>query len=210
MPAISVPLCIAIASLGIQAAAFPRPSRDELVAVRALRTLVRYRVMRATETIGDRTQRSICLQGWFHAPGRRELTRGALVLLSDGERLYDFGKGVRRVGDGGPASTRDRAQFQLAACPRFVAAKIGDRLVRGRRVDVDRRHADGFAVDAIGFGTQAAPVDLDVTLTDALPVELRLSDVALHGTSDLAPGGGRAAVVRIRHAFPLFTSQRHA
>ena len=210
VPAISVPLCIGLAALALQAAAFPRPSRNDLVAVRALTTLLRYRVMRAAETVSGSTHHSVCLQGWFHEPNRRALERGALVLIGGSERLYDFGKGVRRVGEPGFASTRDRARFQLAGCPRFIAAKIGDRLVHGRQVDVDAGRADGFHVEAIGFGEQTTPGDLLVRSDDYLPVELQVADGPLHGTSDLEPGGGRAAVIRIRRAFPLFTRQRHA
>ena len=210
VPAIAVPLCIGLASLALQAAAFSRPSRNDLVAVRALATLLRYRVMRAAETIGGRTQQSLCLQGWFHAPGRGALQRGALVLIGGSDRLYDFGKGVRRVGEPGVVSERQRARFQLAGCPRFIAAKIGERLVHGREVDVDAGRADGFAVDAIRFGEETSPGDLFVRSDDYLPVELQVSDGSLHGRSDLQPGGGRAAVMRIRRAFPLFTRRRHA
>lgn len=194
-----------LASVGVQAAAFRRPSPDDLVAVKALHALLDYRVMRATEDIGNRTSPAICLQGWFHSPRHRAPVRGALVLLGNGERLYDFGSGIRRFGDARRVEGVDRIRFILAGCPRVIAAEIGHRLVHSLRVDVDPGRADGLAVDSIGFGSRSKPIDLYVTRHTYAPVELALASNVVRGSSRLDPGGNRALVQRVRRAFHLGT-----
>ena len=204
-PAVCLPLCILLASLGVQAAAFRRPPRDDLVAATALRTLLGYHVMRATEDIANHTSPSVCLQGWFPAPRHRRLVRGALVLIGNGERLYDLGSGIRRLGKQGSVGTLDRLRFVLAGCPRFIGAGIGDGLLRNRRIDVDPARADGLAVDSIVFGKRRAPLDLLVTRRTYAPVELVSAGGSIHGRSRLEAGGSPALVRRVRTAFHLLT-----
>lgn len=202
-PAISLPLCIALASLGIQAAAFRRPPRDDLLAAKVVHTLLGYHLMRATEEVAHHPSSSICLQGWFPERGHRHLVRGELVLLGSGVRLYDLGSGVRRFGRRGGVSDLDRIRFLLAGCPRFIGEQIGRRLVRSLHVDVDRARADDLAARAIVFGRRSAPIDLFVTRHAYTPIWLALTGGPVRGTSDLEPGGSPALATKVRRAFDL-------
>src|SRR5207302_10746211 len=98
LPAITVPVCVAALGVGIQAPAFQRPPGDALVATDALRELLRYRVMRATEVVRSHELHSICGQGWYHRAHHRRLVPGALVWLSNGVKLYDVANGVHDIG----------------------------------------------------------------------------------------------------------------
>jgi hypothetical protein len=204
VPLIAVPVCILGAALGIQAAVLTRPSRDDLLAARVLHTLLGYHVMRATEAIGKHRSPAICLQGWFHAPRHHRPVRGELVLIGNGERLYDFGYGIRRVGAVGPVLGLDRIRFILAGCPRFIGAQVGSGLVRNVRLDVDPRRADGLATDSIAFGRRT-PVDLFVNPRSYKPVELAVARGSVHESSDLAPGASPAVVRLVRREFHLRT-----
>jgi hypothetical protein len=208
VPAIALALCVMLAALGIQAAALGRPSRDDIVAARVLRTLLGYRVIRSTEVIGRRSASAICLQGWFHAPRHHRAVRGELVLIGDGERLYDFGRGIRRLGEARPVPGLDRERFILAGCPRLIGTSLGDGLVRNARIDVDSRRADGLATDSIAFGRRAS-IDLFVDPHTYKPVELALTHGRLRGSSDLEPGGSPAVVRLVRRAFHLQTRSVH-
>jgi len=204
VPALALPACIALAGVGIQAAAFRRPARETLVAAEALHELLQYRVMRGTEQIGRQRLATTCVQGWYHTPRHRHLVPGAIVLVSNGERLYDFGNGVRRLGRQGRAGLTDRARFLLAACPRSIAERISVHLLGGQGVDTDPSHDDGASALAIAFGGRRRPIDLYVNRGTYRPVELKLSGT-VRGWSDLEPGGGRRAVIRVRRAFHLRT-----
>ena len=205
VPAFALPVSIALAGIGLQAVAFRRPARETLVATAALRELLRYRVMRGTEQLGRQRLATTCVQGWYRTPRHDRLVPGAIVLVSNGERLYDFGSGIRRVGVRGRVGPVDRARFTLAGCPRFIAEGIAFRLLKGDGVDTDPTHADGTPTLTMGFGTRRRSIDLSVDRTDYRPVELTLSARAVRGSSDLRPGGGRAAVIRVRRAFHLPT-----
>jgi hypothetical protein len=182
------------------------------VAARALRELVRYRVMRGTESLLGTPIAATCIQGVFRLPGRR-LEPGALVLLGNGERLYDVGSGVRRVvrlGRSRPADLEDRARFVLAACPHYVGDDFASDLTRGRPVEAIDERSDGASAAAIVAGTRHATLTLDVTRVTFEPLTLTFSEGRLRGSSDLAPGGGAAAIRRVRRAFDLATRERHA
>src|ERR671937_503785 len=138
-PAVCLPLCILLASLGVQAAAFRRPPRDDLVAATALRTLLGYHVMRATEDIANHTSPSVCLQGWFPAPRHRRLVRDRRIDVdparADGLAVDSIVFGKRRapldllvtrrtyapvelVSAGG--SIRGRSQLEAGGSPALV------------------------------------------------------------------------------------------
>ncbi len=206
LSAIALPVCVAALGVGIQAAAFQRPPRDALAATDAMRQLLRFRVMRATETIDRRSVGSICVQGWYHAAHRRQLSAGELVLLGNGEKLYDFGNGVRRIGRRGRVGKLDLARFLLAGCPHFIGAGVGKRLIGSRWIDVDPSSTDGASTLTLSLGERAKPIDLYVAKRTYQPVELSLSGAPARGWSDLTPGGGRAAVARVRRAFRLSTT----
>jgi hypothetical protein len=210
VPALGVPICVALVGVGVQAAAFRRPPEDTLVAVGALRELIRYRVMRGTERIDRRSVSTVCVQGWFHATGHRRFVRGAIVLLGNGERLYDFGGGVRRVGQRGVATPADGARFVLAGCPGFLGLRVGERLFKGIPLEADPARVDGTSTVAIVFRYRSRLIDLYVDSRTLKPLELRLSGAQVRGWTDLDPGGGRAAIIRVRRAFGLSQKRRTA
>ena len=206
LPAIALPILVAALGVGMQAAAFSRPPGEALTATTALGQLLRFRVMRATENIGHQRIGSICVQGLYRTPRHRHVS-GALVLLDNGEKLYDFGYGVHEVGRRGRVGPVDEARFLLAGCPRFVGGRVAARLMGGRWIDTDPSRADGASVLRLTFGERAKPIDLYVGKRTFLPVALRISGDQAFGWSDLMPGGGRAAVVRVFRAFHLNVSR---
>jgi hypothetical protein len=135
LPAIAVPVAVTGLGLGVQALAFERPARGTLFATEALRELVRFRAMRATERLGSVRVRSLCVEGWFHARDRQRLRRGALVLLSDGTRMYDLGRGIKSW-DGIPAGPLNQRRFLLAGCPHAFDERLASALVHGGAISV--------------------------------------------------------------------------
>ena len=216
LPALAIPACAAAAGVALQAAAFGRAPQDSLLAAQALRELVRYRVMRGTESLAGRSLETTCIQGWFKIPGHERLLRGALVLFSNGERLYDIGHGVRRlrrnggVGHSRPAGRQDRIRFILAACPHYLGDQFARNLVRGRAVEAVDRRTDGTDAAAIVVGSRRSQLTLDVTSVTHKPIALSLEYGRFSGSSDLVPGGGGAEIWRVRHAFDLPLAPRHA
>jgi hypothetical protein len=214
---LAIPACAAVVGVALQAAAFGRASEDSLVATQAVRELVRYHVMRGTESVGGRSIGTTCIQGWFRVPGHRRLLRGALVLLRNGERLYDVGHGVRRLRRNGrigrslPADPADRAWFVLAACPHYLGDHLATELVRGGAVETVDRRADGVEAAAIVVGSRRRHhLTLDVTPVTYKPIALSFEAGRLSGWSDLVPGGGVAEIRRVRHAFDLPLGPKHS
>lgn len=203
LPAIGIPVGILCLGLGIQAAAFHLPSRDTLVTTAALRELLRYRVMRSSELVGGRAVRSVCVDGWFRPPSDRRPVRGALVLLGNGEKLYDIGHGIHRIGHAGPVSRLDRARFLLAGCPLVVGENVAARLIHGRVVDPDPARGDGLAALSLGFGHSRRKFLLLVEPRTYVPIALRLAWPDLRGLGDLTPGGGAEAVLLLQQGFDL-------
>src|SRR5438552_4475297 len=155
LPALAVPACVVVVAVAVQAAAFGKASEDSRLAAGALRELVRFHVMRGTETLARRSVASTCIQGWFKAPRHRRLVRGSLVLLGNGERLYSLGSGVRRLLPSGrslPAPLVDRIRFVLAACPHYLDDRFATDLLLGRPTEAADRTADGEQALAITFG----------------------------------------------------------
>ena len=191
VPALAIPVCTAAAGITIQAAAFGRAPEDSLVATGVLRELVRYHAMRGTETLGARPLSATCIQGWFRLP-RRRLAHGALVLLGNGERLFDVGSGVRRL-------------VGVSHSRRFATD-----LSRGRPVEAVGRRSDGENASAIVARSRHAELTLAVTHVTYKPIALSFSEGRFRGTTDLVPGGGAAAIRRVRRAFGLATHNRGA
>ncbi len=208
LPALGLPACVAVVGVGVQAAAFRQPSEDALVTAQALQGLIRYRIIRGTEQIGGRSVSTACVEGRFHMPRQRLLVRGALVLLGNGERLYDFGDGVRRVGRRGPAPRVDRIRFLLAGCPRMLDRRIGSRLVRGLPVEADPARGARATAVAIAFADQHSAIALYVDRRTFRPLELTLRRQEGRAWSDLEPGGGRPTMLRVRRAFGLWHKRK--
>jgi hypothetical protein len=142
--------------------------------------------------------------------------RGALVLFSNGERLYDVGHGVRRLRRNGrigrslPTNPEDRARFLLAACPHYLGDHFATELVRGRAVETVDRRADGVEAAAIVVGSRRHHLTLDVTPVTYKPIALSFEAGRVSGWSDLVPGGDRAEIRRVRHAFDLPLGPKHS
>ncbi len=203
LPAVGIPLGVAALCLGIQAAALPRPSRDTLVASAALRELLRYRVMRSTELIAGHVEQSTCVEGWYRSRHHRHAVRGAIVLLGNGEVLYDIGFGIQRIGRAGPVSRLDEARFLLASCPRVVGEDVAARRLRGGAGYPDPARSDGSPVRSLEFGHPQRRLLLSVLKRTYAPVALRLIWQGVSGRSDLAPGGGLEAISRVQRGFAL-------
>ncbi len=202
LPAFGIPLCIVALGIAVQAAAFPRPASETLVATDALRALLRYHVMQGIEQIGRRSVASTCVDGSFRVPARRRPLRGAFVLLGDGERLYNLGNGIRRAGRRGPVGPVDRARFVLAGCPSFLGQGVITSLVYDIPVDADpvRTHrAQDLAID---FGPSYRPIHLLVRARSFRPVAVTLGG-RVRGSSRLELGASEAAIMRVRRAFDL-------
>lgn len=213
LPALAIPACATALGVAVQAAGFGRAPKDSLVATQALRELVRFRVMRANVTLAGRSVGSSCVQGWFKLGPHRRPARGAIVLFSNGERLYDFGHGVRRlarVGRSGPANLEDRVRFVLAACPRYLTDRLATDLVRGKTIEMSDRRTDGTQAAAIIVGSPLTRLALDVTPLTYKPVAMSFTYGRFTGSSDLVPGGGGAEIWRVRHAFHLPLHPAHA
>jgi hypothetical protein len=206
LPVLAIPACAAAVGVAVQAAAFGRAPERSLIVTQSLRELVRYHVMRGTESVAGRPLGSACVQGWFKLGSRRGLTRGAIVLLSDGERLYDMGHGVRRLprsGPSRPADLEDRVRFLLAACPRVVTDRLATDLIRGNKIELSNRRADGTEAAAIVVGSHRARLTLDVSALTYKPVAISVAYRRFSGSSDLVPGGGGVEIRRVRRAFHL-------
>jgi hypothetical protein len=213
LPAVAIPVCVVALGVALQAAAFGRTPNDSLLATAALRELVRYRVMRGTESFLGRPIATTCIQGWFRLPGHRRLALGALVLLGNGERLYDVGFGVRRlvrVAHSRSADRADRVRFVLAACPRYLDDHFATDLVHGRPVETGPARSDGASAAAIIAGSRHTKLTFDVTRVTYKPLSLSFSDGRLRGSTDLVPGGGATAIRRVRHAFDLTVRRESA
>lgn len=212
LPALAIPALVVLLGVGMQAAAFKRASRTSLLATAAVGELMRYHVMRGTEELGRQDLASVCIQGWFHSPRHRRLVRGALVLLGTGERLYDVGNGVQRLTRTGShaADPVDRARFVLAGCPRFISDRVGTTLVHGSRFVALTNRSDGRAALTIVLSANGSRMSLAVDSRTYKPVAIAFGNRAIRGWSDLEPGGGRAAIVRVRKAFHLRTRPRGA
>jgi len=217
LPALAIPTCAAAVGVALQAAAFGRAPADTLLAAQAVRELVRYHVMRGTESLAGHSIGTTCIQGWFKIPGHARLLPGALVLFGNGERLYDVGRlGVRRlprngpVGHSRPADLEDRARFVLAACPRYLGDHVATDLVRGHTVEAVDRRVDDAEAAAISVGSRGGQMTLDVAPVTHKPIALSLKDGRFSGWNDLVPGGGGAEIWRVRHAFDLPLEPKHA
>jgi len=167
LPAVAVPAAVTALGLGVQALAFERPAAGTLFATDALRELVRYHAIAASEQLPQGRVRSLCVEGWFHARHRHSLHRGSLVLLSDGTRMYDLGHGIRSW-DGIPAGPLNRRRFLLAGCPRSFDERLAAALVHGAGVTVTPLRDE--RVPAYELRVRKARMGLIVTATTLRPV----------------------------------------
>lgn len=208
MSVLLIPACIVSLSFALQVTALRRPSHDSLVTATALRQLNYYRVMRAVETVDRRRLTSTCLHTWFRIRTSGRLRPGELVLLSNGERLYDVGHGVRILGQGRVAGRADWLRFILAGCPHYVGAVVGAELISGSDVettDASFRHRPAIVLRVRLNRHQW--VGLYVRARTYLPLELRFQSQS-GARSDLEPGGGLTAVRLVQRAFGLHPHHR--
>ena len=196
VPALAVPAAVVVLGLGVQALAFERPSPGTLFATQVLRKLVRYRAMSASEQLPTGRVRSVCVEGWFHPPHRNLLHRGALVLLSDGTRMYDLGHGIRSW-DGIPAGPLNRRRFLLAGCPRMFDERLAAALVHGAVVTTRAVRDEG--APAFELRTARSRIGLIVTAGTLRPDEILVGP----GRSDLRTAKAAQAFAVVERAFGL-------
>lgn len=208
LAALAVPIGVTTLGVGIQAAAFGRPPHDALIATSAIRDLLRFGVMRATEDIGGKRLQSTCIEGSFRVFHHSRPEPGALVLLSNGVKLYNLNRGIRQLGRRGTVSRIDHAYFLLAACPRFTSDRITNDLVSSHRVDADPSRVDGASTLELRFGLRTKPIDLFVNRRTDWPLAMQLSGFPARAWSDLNPGGGAQALARVRRAFGLLVKKK--
>jgi hypothetical protein len=201
LPALVVPAAVTALGLGVQALAFDRPAPGQLLATEALRELVQFRAMDASERLPNGRVRSLCVEGWFHARHHRRVHHGALVLLSDGTRLYDLGHGIRSW-DGLPAARLNRRRFLLAGCPHAFDARLASALVHGAGVSVTAVHDNG--TPAYELRVRKSPLGLVVAARTLRPIEVFVgTDHSILRTARAA-----AALRVVRRAFKLATPRR--
>lgn len=203
LPALAVPAAVIGLGLAVQALAFERPSPGTLFATQALRELLRFRAMNALEQLPTGRVRSVCVEGWFHPPRHDLLHRGALVLLSDGTRLYDLGHGIRSW-DGIPAGPLNRRRFLLAGCPRVFNEQLAAALVHGAPVTTRAVRDDG--APAFEVRIARSRIGLIVTADTLRPDEILLGP----GRSDLRTAKAAQALTVVERAFGLRSHRRHA
>ena len=201
LPALAVPAAVAALGLGVQALAFERPAPGTLFATEALRELVRFRAMEASERLPSGRVRSVCVEGWFHVRHRRRLNRGALVLLSDGTRMYDLGHGIRSW-DGIPAGPLNRRRFLLAGCPRAFDLRLAAALVYGASVSVTAIRVGGSPAYELRVGKTR--MGLIVAAETFHPIEVVLGSAR----SILTTIKAATALNVVDRAFGLRSSQR--
>jgi hypothetical protein len=203
LPALVVPAALVALGLVVQALAFERPSPGRLFATQALRELVRFRAMDASERLPSGRVRSVCVEGWFHAPHHRSLHRGALVVLSDGTRMYDLGHGIRSW-DGIPAGPLNRRRFLLAGCPRMFDERLAAALVHGAPVTTRAVRDEG--APAFELRLAKSRIGLVVTAGTLRPDEVLLG----RGRSDLETAKAAEALAVVDRAFGLLPHRRRA
>jgi hypothetical protein len=196
LPAVAVPAAVTALGLGVQAIAFEKPAPGTLFATEALRELVRFHAMAASEALPEGRVRSLCVEGWFHARGRHRVHRGALVLLSDGTRMYDLGHGIRSW-DGIPVGPLNRRRFLLAGCPRAFDERLAAALVHGAGVTVTPLRDE--RVPSYELRIPKARMGLIVTATTLRPIGVLIGTASSELTAMSAP----VALDVVQRAFGL-------
>ena len=154
--------------------ALGRPSGAELVAVKALATMSRYRSSQATLTIDGRRIAASCTQH-FNGDGHVET-----ATLSDGQTLEKIGDRLIQPG------TLAVDEFALSGCPRSVTGWLRNQLKAGARIVLARTHVDSQAVYACACPTGAHPPRGLHRAWECAAVELSISGRGVEGWSDVA------------------------
>jgi hypothetical protein len=199
-------LCICTASFGMQALVLRAPSKAELRAADALRVLLRYRVIRSVEHLArGRAVDSTCLQSWLRRPRGPDrhgvkAFRGAVVLLSTGERLYSFGSVVHVTGTPLEAARLAAERFSLAGCPRSIGAQVDYRLDHGP-LRMRSTRIDGHLAYAFALGRGRRRSSFYVDRRTFAPVALVRRSRTRRDMADLEPGGDTALVLHLQNVF---------
>jgi hypothetical protein len=185
-------------SFGLQALVLRRPTRQQLIAARALHKLLAYQVVRATERIGDRTLQSVCLDERLTDAKTHRPEPAAFVLMSPLERLYDLDHGVRALGRRPSRARAAQTRFLLAGCPYFLASRLGAGLSRQKRVSIEPVRADGVPALRVEFSRNRHRLVLYVARGSLRPLELAV--VGRAEESDLEPQLSSAQVEPVMQA----------
>ena len=167
----------------VQVAVLGRPGPASELVAHVLARLRAYRRSQVTMTIDGRHLTATCTQYW---QGRHRVASVAVgrgpTILERGNRLVESGN--RPVETGRLAF----AEFELAGCPRPLAAWLASRVNGGGRIDLRSEKLDGRAVYALSVPSAPLRLELFIALRGGLPVALRLDGARVRGTSLLAYG----------------------
>jgi hypothetical protein len=175
------------AAFGIQSAVLHRPTQADLVTARALRWLVRYRLVTGVGSIdGRQGVRSACVVGWFRRPRQAATRRGAVLVRSDGLRAVAL---LGRIYTLAPASAERPASltdFEAAGCARVLAYHLGLLLARRRVIRLAPAHVDGVAAYRLTFSVRDGRLALLVDRNKAIPLAIRIThDSAALASTDV-------------------------
>jgi hypothetical protein len=173
------------AAFGIQSAVLQRPTHADLVTARALRWLVRYRLVTGVGSINGRHHvRSACVVGWFRSPEQAVTHRGAVLVRSDGLRAVALVGRIytlSRAGGTRPSLT----DFEAAGCARVLAYHLGLLLARRREIAIATVRADGRPAYRLTFRVRDGDVALLVDRRTAIPLAIRIvRDSAVRASTD--------------------------
>jgi hypothetical protein len=194
--------CVGAAAFGLQAAAFPRPERGDLLAVQAVQWLLRYRLVRSVEQVDGRPPiHGICLQAWYGpAPGVPRRTLAALLELGSGSRLLTVSHRVEILGLA-KGDLAPRARLFLAGCSRLLAARLGARLKRGIDVYLGLKRFGRTLAAGFGVSAKLPRIDFFVRRDDLKPLAVHVVGRSINGWSRLTPGGSPQSIRALEHKF---------
>jgi hypothetical protein len=163
------------AAFGIQTVVLQRPTQADLMTARALRWLVRYRLVTGVGSLdGRRGVRSACLVGWFRLPRQTTTQRGAVLVRSDGLRAVALLGRIYTFSPAGVARPASLSDFEAAGCARVLAYHLGLLLARRREIAIAPVHADGEAAYRLTFRVKDRGVALLVERRTAIPLAIRI------------------------------------
>jgi len=170
---------IVCAAFAVQAAALGRPGPVPLILAKMVGKLDAFHEADATMTIDGRTRTTACDQRWTkHA-------RIAVVTVAHGPTIRKIGPQLHYRGK------VELDEFLLAGCPRPLSHWIATQLDRSEHIIVRDVRLGSDAVYEIRFRHAADDLEVDVSRSQLLPVQLTVG------------GGGVTGVSKPRYVRPL-------
>ncbi len=171
---------------GIQALAFPRPSRAQLVSVQTLRWILQYPVVRGVVEVRGRRVTTLCADTWVRSRLGRKV-KGEIVVLAGGERMLrvDYKLSVLSpAGEYRPGRVQV-VQFELAGCPATLGQHLGEVLELRHPLRFVPLQVDGRPAYRLRFATETEreQIELLVARTTLLPFRIGITRDGVSGTS---------------------------